>query len=208
METVLTELPPSGFLDNWTRVPTPGNKASIGATATQFRLKQSAPYMASRFETGTTGLSSHSLGSNSANGGQVSDLTGWRSNDARVIQPKSSRLRNYGVKVTSIRPSQDRSFLPISKQIDKYDWQLKVDAATSNYGSLFEDLPHGYAPPPGSLLRGGNYPGVTNILGDRPPQSNVEELVFAKRFAENLPPINFTPGLMVQGGPPPEIAFF
>lgn len=195
MDTVLHKIPQNGKF-----IPTPGNKSVIGATATQFRLKQSAPNLPRRFEASTVGKRAAKLGSDSANGEDRDAFSGARPCEIRTYTVKDSRLRNRGFKITDIKPSQDRLEMERLNEVPRYAWKLKVNEATSNYGVLFENLPGGYGPAPGSLLRGNNYPSSTVILGNSAPEDSLNEQILAQRVARQTPlqPINYTPRYTTQ----------
>ena len=195
MDTILYKVPLNGKF-----VPTPGNKSVIGATATQFRLKQTEPNFPRRFIPSTVGKHASRLGSDSANGDDRDVFSGARPYQIRTYSVKDSRLRNRGVKVTDIKPTQDRVEMERLNEVPRYAWKLKVDEAQSNYGALFEDLPGGYGPPPGALLRGNNYPEATIILGQQAPADSLNEQILAQRIAREVAvqPINYTPRYTTQ----------
>lgn len=178
-------------------VPTPGNVASIGATATQFRLKQSCPEMNSRFTPGTIGKKSSRFGSDSTNGDTKSNFTKTYPWMVRANVSKDKRLRVKGQKIVDLKVNQDRNEQPTLNEVPRYSWKLKVNEATSDYGSLFKDLPYGYGPSAGSILRGNNYPESTVILGINKPEDSFGELLYAQKLLQlegkTKTPINFTP---------------
>lgn len=140
-------------------LPTPGNVAPLGATETQYRLKQTLPSMNRRFAPDSTGAKAAKKF-----GAKVSQPS-----KVRTIQPPPSNLRERGTKITDTVVNQSRHEEPRVNSVNRYQWKLKVGQAKSAYGTLFQDLPGGYGPEPYSMLRGTSTPRMTLVPGDPAP---------------------------------------
>jgi hypothetical protein len=165
---------------NPTPVPTPGTHASIGATATQVRLKQTTPDLRSRFQKDSTGAGALRFGSDSTGGTKRSLMNGSYKYKTKTILVKDAHLRNRGVRVRDLRPTQDRHEEPVLAMVPRYSWKLKENQVTSNYGVLFQDMPGGYAPQPGDVLRGTSYPRSLTIMEEDKPPDDILTLLKKK----------------------------
>jgi hypothetical protein len=185
-----------------TFVPTPGNVASVGATATQFRLKQSTPEMPNRYYAANVGNNAARLGSNTINGTATNRYANGPQAALSVSTVGDSRIRNRGFVVSDNYVNQGRQEEPILNQKPRYSWKLKVDEAQSDYGTLFQDLPGGYGPESNTLLRGTSYPRATVVFGIPAPQTPLAQQVYARQISQALPPLNAPNTGPARLGPP------
>lgn len=162
MEDVLTYVPHRGVT-----VASPGPVAALGTTATQIRLKQSTPDSPLRFMAGTIKKGAARLGT-MVSDGQVANPKTHGFAARTTILPRS-RLRKSGTAYHALVP-EDRDAVPNVASNLMSSYTLLENEANSNFGSLFQDEPDGYKPPPGAMLRGGNYPSVYN--SDEPPENS------------------------------------
>jgi hypothetical protein len=143
----------------------PGSVGSVGDVNLTPRLKHSSPNMPLRFDKSYSGKKERYLGSNVQNGSQKSFESGG--GPARTIDSNWGGRRDFktrqGYIFQDVR-APDTTDEPLLGCTPNYSYRNKVATTieAKRTGANFLPLPHGYVPSSNQILRGGNFPRVTD----------------------------------------------
>lgn len=182
MEDVLNYVPRRGVT-----IASPGPVATLGTTATQIRLKSSSPDSPLRFEKGTVKKQAARLGTMVSDGQVANPISKGNGYTAEI--PLRGRLRKQGTRYQALVPEDRDAITNVATNIMN-SYTILKNEVNSNFGSLFQDLPDGYKPPPGAMLRGGNFP--TMYGSDDPPESSVDFEKYRALITNDMIPFQFS----------------
>lgn len=146
-------------LDQWNKhYISPGPVGSVGDCLLRVRLKHDCPDAPLRWEKGSGNILN---GTNLQDGMKLNIAS--KGGPAICLENTWEGGRSFKTKVGWIYQdvrTTDRATMPLIGNTPRYNWnnQVATTFKANVIGEKFLPLPGGYKPPPGTMLRGGNYP--------------------------------------------------
>ena len=156
----------------------------IGDPVVRPRVRQSAPWLPWAYDPyWTVPRATKLMGANVQNGGEpslVRKTLGAHTVDANWVGNRTAK-HQYGWSMTSVQ-IPDKLKDPVLRSLGRSSWESKLARTTiaKRAGKLFSVLPYGYQPKPGDVLRGGNFPTVTEVSGGTNPPAGTRGVMLEK----------------------------
>lgn len=170
---------PSFPLNKWDKASIrPGPVGSVGDALTSVRIKQSMPDMPFAYDQ-TFNPSSDVLRGSNVQDGRWQSFT----DKGYGAQVKRRKLENEPIKQAIGWRQQDiirtdRTTDPILQDQPSHGFKSQIASILYRQGDMFQDLPKGYQPEQGVLLRGNMYPrNVGSAMGATPLPAKTEQLL-------------------------------